>query len=239
MRHAVLLDTKVSLASYNKWVKDDKAFWEEFLGMTPEYTLIRTDYSTYPTYIDNTGDIRPTDNYLKSLNDQVVAKLGEFGVDFVMVMIHEDNWLSDTEETKGIWGTNYSYIYGKQCLDYCRWDRDNSANTFGTAYHERTHSFDAVCKQEIGVDVNKIVGVTNWDREVTHGKSFKYDYIRHKENTGAIKMIAPHLRKAFSKREQLHQKTHDKMLNIIEILTQVVYLLKMLKNKKDGVSKGI
>jgi len=241
MRHAILLDTKISNNSYEEWVGDDTAFWKKYIGITPEYTLIRQDYSTYPIFVDGAGNIRPTDAYLKSLNDQVVAKYGEFAFDFVMVMVHEDNWLSDPlgDKGKGIWGTNYSYIFGKQCLDYCRWDRDNSANTFGTAYHERHHSFDAMIKQETGIVIEPSlsVGIGKYDNCITHGNCDPWKYIRFQENTKSLEIMAPHLRKAFSLREQKH-RDNDKRKELIGVLQDLVYLLRMQLNSKYGVTKG-
>lgn len=219
-------------------MQSDVAFWQKFIGLTPEYTVIRTDYTTYPTYIDNDGDVRPTYDYLKSLNDQVVALYGEFAFDFVMVMIHQDNWLSSPSGSKGIWGTNYSYVFGKQCLDYCRWDKRNDANTFGTAYHERHHSFDAIIKQETGETVESKLNVPigKYDYCITHGNCGDWQYIRWKENTTSLKIMAPYLRKAFMFRRGLHAD-NEKRKTIIQLLEQAVYVLRMLNNRKNGVPR--
>lgn len=214
---------------------EDVAFWEKYIGITPTYEVIETDYTTYPTYIDEDGDIRPTYDYLQKKTDEVVKKFGDFGTDFIMVMVHEDNWKSDTDTTKGIWGTNYSFIYGKQCLEYCRWDRDNTANTFGTAYHERHHSFDAIIKVELGVDVNPLLGTTKYDAEITHGGKYPWRYIRHKENLDSLKVMKPYLQKAFQKRKERHEEVLSKMQTIITLATKVLYLLRMKANAKDGI----
>jgi hypothetical protein len=238
MRHFILLDNKITDKQYKRWEQEDRDFWFEHLGITPEYEVLKENYTDYPTYIDSDGDIRPTDKYLQSLNDKAVKKLGEFGTDFVMVMIHEDNWKSDTDFIKGIWGTNYSYIFGKQCLDYCRWDRDNTANTFGTAYHERHHSFDAIIKQETGIDIRKALGVSRYDAEITHGGSRPWKYIRHKENLDSLRVMKPHLLSAFLMRKTQHEKTINAMRStVLELATQAVYLLRMLLNKKNGVPR--
>jgi len=238
MRHVILLDNKITDKKYRKWEQEDRDFWLEHLGITPEYEVLREDYTTYPTYIDSDKDIRPTDKYLQSLNDKVTKKFGEFGTDFVMVMIHEDNWKSDTDFTKGIWGTNYSYIFGKQCLDYCRWDKDNSANTFGTAYHERHHSFDAIIKQETGIDIRKALGVSRYDAEITHGGSEPWEYIRHKENVDSLKTMKPHLLSSFLVRKARHDKELNALRStVVDLAKQAVYLLKILLNKKNGVPR--
>lgn len=220
---------------------DDIQFWNEHLGITPTYEVIETDYTDYPTYKDDDGDIRPTHTHLKSLNDTVVKKYGEFGFDFVLVMVHEDNWKSDTTpdiKGDGIWGTNYSYIFGKQCLAYCRWDKDNAANTFGTAYHERHHSFDAIIKVELGIDIEPILGVVGYDKSITHGGAQPWKYIRHKENLDSLKTMKPYLVKAFAKRKVRHDEVLGLMEKVISMATQVIYLLRMKANAKDGVPRN-
>lgn len=235
MRHVILKDLKITNSALSAWMKEDVAFWEKYIGVTPTYEVIETDYTTYPTYIDEDGDIRPTYDYLQKKTDEVVKKYGDFGTDFIMVMVHEDNWRSDTETTKGIWGTNYSFIYGKQCLEYCRWDKDNNANTFGTAYHERHHSFDAIIKVELGVDIEPILGVSGYDKSITHGGTLPWKYIRHKENLESLKIMKPYLQQAFAKRKERHEEVLTKMQTIITLATKVLYLLRMKANAKDGI----
>lgn len=239
MRHTLLLDNKISHDEIERWKIEDRGFWKTHLGIEPEYEIIRTDYSDYPTYIDSDGDTRPTYAYLKSLNDLVVAKYGEFGTDFIMVMIHEDNFKSDDPRPGvGIWGTNYSYKFGKQNLCYCRWDRDNRANTFGTAYHERHHSFDSLIKLETGVDIQPILDVERYDRQITHGHHPKWDYIRHKENTESLKIMAPYIRTALRKRKEKHEEVLKGVVSqIIKLTTQLLYYLRMKKYGKNGIPR--
>lgn len=237
MRHVILKDKKITNSALKKWQDEDVAFWEKYIGITPTYEVIDTDYTTYPTYVDEDGDIRPTAKYLQSLNNVATKKVGDYGCDFILMLVHEDNWKSDTDTTKGIWGTNFSYIYGKQCLDYCRWDKDNPANTFGTAYHERMHSFDAIIKVELGIDINPILGTTKYDAEIVHGGKFPWRYIRHKENLDAVKVMAPYLRDAFQKRRERNDEVLTKMQTIITLATKVLYLLRMKANRKDGVPR--
>ena len=243
MRHIIFKDKKILERDYDAWAHKDSLFWQEQIGITPTYRMIEFDFSTYPTYTDSDGDVRPTNEYLQKLNNLAVKSEGEFGTDFVMIMIHEDNWKSDPTPTirgSGIWGTNYSYIFGKQCLEYCRWDKDNSANTFGTAYHERHHSFDAIVKVETGVDVNPLLKVSRYDAEITHGGTKPWKYIRHKENLDSLKIMKPHLQKAFAERKRKHEEVIKGLMGtIISLATQVVYLLRMQQNKKNGVSNNL
>ena len=237
MRHIILLDTKISDKDFSAWCKEDIAFWKEQLGITPTYAAIRIDYSDYPTYVDSDGDIRPTNTYLKGLNAIAIKSEGGFGTDFVMMMVHSDNWRSDTETTKGIWGTNYSYVFGSQCFEYCRWDKKKVANTFGVAYHERHHSFDAIIKQELGIDILPILKVKAYDHGITHGNETPWKYIRYKENLDSLAIMKPYLVKAFAERKRKHEEiVKGLMETVISLATKVLYLLRMQYNKKEGIS---
>ena len=238
MRHVILKDIKITTEALEAWKVEDIAFWKKYIGVTPTYEVIDTDYTTYPTYIDEDGDIRPTYEYLQKKTNEVVKKFGEFGTDFIMVMVHEDNWKSDTDFTKGIWGTNYSYIFGKQCLEYCRWDKDNTANTFGTAYHERHHSFDALISVETGVNIEPILNVKGYDKSITHGGALPWKYIRHKENLDSLKTMKPHLQEVFRIRKEKHDKVITGLMEtIVSLATQLLYILRKQYYQKDGVIK--
>jgi len=238
MRHIILKDTKITAGQYEDWKEEDTAFWQKYVDITPEYTVLKTEYSNYPTYVDSDGDIRPTNAYLQSLTDLVIAKNGQFGYDFIMVMVHEDNWKSDTDFTEGIWGTNYSYAFGSQNLCYCRWDKDNRANTFGVAYHERHHSFDAIIKVELGVNIEPILDVQHYDREITHGKGADWSYIRHKENTKSLEIMKPYLQQAFKKRKEKHDEFINGLLQtILNLATQLLYFLRKQMNAKNGIPR--
>lgn len=239
MRHVILLDNKISDGEFEQWKNNDTEFWKKHLSITPQYWVIRQDYSDYPTYVDSDGDIRASDAWLQALTNIVVSKYNDFGTDFIMVMIHEDNWKSDNDTIKGIWGTNYSYKFGKQCIEYCRWDRDSIANTFGTAYHERHHSFDAIIKQELGVDIAPILNVEDYDRCITHGKCSPWKYIRYQENLESLRIMRPYLVNAFKKRQERHDKTVEQYKTVITQLEQLIYLLRMSFNKKSGVPRDL
>ena len=72
-----------------------------------------------------------------------------------------DNWKSGKTATrKGIWGQNLSYKYGKYHIQYCRFDEGNLVNSLATIIHEQIwHPADALAQVEIGVDLNRVVGV--------------------------------------------------------------------------------
>lgn len=234
MRHVLLVDHKIQDAEFEQWRIEDAGFWKQYIGVSPTYIIERTDFTDYPTYIDEDGDTRPTRAYLKALSDQMVSKYGEWGFDFLMLMVHHDNWKSDQPGHK-IWGTAWAYLFGNQTVQYCRWDK-RIANTFGVAYHERHHVLDAICKVEVGVDVRPILGVNNYDHEITHGHSPNWEYIRYRENTNSLTAIAPHLRNAFSKRAERHRLFLQKK-KMVPLLERLVYLYRALLNRKNGIPK--
>lgn len=249
MRHVLYKDKKISDKEFELWKDEDSWFWERFAGIKPQYWVIDYDFSNYPVEPDSDGDARPTKTFLKELTDDVYKAYNKDGTDFVMLLIHEDNWRSSGElyeqfkkkhgitKKNGIWGTNYSNVYHNYHVQYCRWDRDNLANVFGTLYHERHHALDALIATELGININPILGVTAYDRGITHGGEEPWRYIRHKENTASLEKMSPYLKQALAKR----QARHDEYLNgqrktIIKLLEQVVYLYRQWINKKDGVN---
>lgn len=251
MRHVLIVDEKITAEELLAWKLEDDLFWDNYTGITPEYWEQRYDFSEYPTVWDSDGDARPDPEWVTRLTDEVHAKYHDFGTDFVMLLVHEDNWRSagplfdqlraeaGFKPKNGIWGTNFSGIYRNYHVQYCRWDRDNPANVFGTMYHERHHALDALIKTEIGVDIRPLIGVENWDRGCTHGAEKPWVYIRHKENVDALKRIAPYLKLALNKRQKRHDERLRKMNLIISLLGQVVYWLRKRLNAKDGVSASL
>jgi len=242
MQHVILLDRKITLKEFENWKREDAAFWKDNTGITPSYAMLRYDYTDYPTEIDSDGDIRAHSKWLQSLTDGVVSIYGDFGVDFIMVVIHEDNWKSDPPGPgNGIWGTNYSYRFGKQHLQYCRWDRDNPANSFGTLYHERHHALDALVRQEVGLNVEPLLSVPvgKYDRCVTHAKcGGEWKYIRYQQNARSLFLMRHLLRKAFEKRRLRHKELDGNEASVIRrALNLLYYIIKMQFNKKDGVKK--
>ena len=186
-------------------VKDDfNSLLKTEAGIQPQWKEEAMDYADYPTYVDNDGDNRPTPTFLQSLADKVYTSHRDT-IDHIVVWVHEDNWKSDPAgPNNGIWGTNYSFVYGNYQVHYCRWDRDNLLNSFFTLWHEFTHSFDAFVKTYINFDITTLFpGMNNWDRDMTHGGCCGNSYIGRKNshpNKKALQKIAPYLRDAYTER---------------------------------------
>jgi len=239
MRAVIKQDFKITTEESEELQRRLTDLYYENAGITPEFYIEQTDFSSYPTYIDSDGDIRPTNSYLKGITDEVHSRYGEFGTDHIVVLVHEDNWKSDTDTTKGIWGTSYSNLWGRSYhLQYVRFDRDNEANQLGTLYHEIMHSHDALIKTTIGVDIDKITAFApDWDRQVVHGGGVNYSYMRYMDNLDALQYIAPYLRESYAKRKSLHVEENKTLYAIIALIQKFLIKYKAVYNRKDGVPR--
>jgi len=246
MKNFCFVDNDISDEQVREWKLEFKSFIKEHLEITPTFHIERWDFDTYPTFRDSDNDLRPTASYLKSLSNHVEETYGDSAFDHVFIFIAEKNWRSGGDlyrkllgdpNAKGIWGTNYSMVYGNLHLHYCRWDERNMANTFGTAYHEWTHSLDSLVKVETGVNVAPLIKVDSYDRDMTHGAAPHFDYIQYKENTNALKLLQIYIREAYDKRRQVHLKRlkneRDGLLRTY--LGLLRRKLRILLNKKNGV----
>jgi hypothetical protein len=98
------------------------------------------------------------------------------------------------------------------------------------------HSLDALIKTHTGVDINNYFKNTkcfvDWDNTICHANRFKgcpetpYKYIRWKENSDALAMIAPDLKAAYAKRKEMYYKP------LTTIQLQVIDWLRGLLNRK-------
>jgi hypothetical protein len=234
MRIVCYKDKLIKPSEYNALVAEYTNFIKDTTGIDVTFWTIDYDFTDYPTIIDTDGDdvLRP--NFLQNIAKEVTAKYGDYGTDNVVTLIHERNWKSGKAPgRKGIWGTNYSYKYGKYHIQYCRFDEGGLINSFGTLNHEIDHTFDALCQVEVGINLNPILGVTKYDADTTHGGKPPYKYIRNDENADKLKVIAPYLASAYKKRLERHiDAVKGKQLTIIGLLEKLVYLYKQRLNKK-------
>ena len=225
MRTLIQLDLKIDKDECLALLDDYADFIKEHTGIECEFYVERKDFSVVPTVVDSDGDLKPTDKYHRALEKDVHKRYGDYGVDNLVMWVHEDNFLY-----KGIWGVNRSYFYYKYSFQLCRWDKDNDANTFGTLNHEIGHSFDTLIKKELGTDINKLFGF-DWDSVAIHGQG-QWEYVGRKtgkENKESLKMVAPYIKEAYAKRKAQHLKKLDLMKQIISLLSTVVSLLSKKK----------
>lgn len=240
MRNVVYLDTKIPKKEYEQLLTDYSAFIKKNTGISPIFWTHDYDFTDYPTVLDTDGDDVMRPDFLQDIAQEVTAKYGDYGTDNIITLIHQDNWKSGSTPTrkKGIWGTNYSYKYGPYHVQYCRWDKKNPANTFGTLYHEQYHTYDALVKVELGIDVNPILKVHAFDADVVHGGKEPHKYIRYNENADTLKVLAPYLSSAYTKRLSKHTE-HIKGLRLtaIGLLERLVTLYRERLYQKNGNPK--
>lgn len=241
-RNIVYKDTKIPQKEYEEVMSEYAAFIKKNAKFTPNFVTVEYDFTDYPTYVDTDGDavIRP--NFLQGIADEVTEKYGEFGADNIITLIHQDNWKSvKTKNTKGIWGTAWSYKFGNYHVQYCRWDKKNPANTFGTINHEQDHSYDSLVKVELGININPILGVKDYDRDTTHGGSY-HGYIRYQENAKKLQVLSPYLIAAYKKRLEKHEaslvgKKNTLYKGIIATIEKWLYENSKKLNQKNGNPK--
>ena len=232
MRLTFLFDNKITQEELDELQRQFSDIYSEHAGIDPVYFEHTRDYSFYPTFTDSDGDKRPSNKFLTDESDFVHKKYGTWGTDHVVILIHEDNWLSPT-----IWGTNYSNIFHGYHVHYCRFDRDNMANSLGTLYHEVGHSLDALIATETGVNIAPLVGVTNFDRDFIHGAAPQWKYIRWKENLDGFKYFKDLLKKSYTNRKARFDTHYNQLKTVVQLLQTLIVLLRQQFNRKNGVNK--
>lgn len=243
MRIFVFKDKDIKPEEYKKLCDDYTDIMQYCAGITPTFITEEKDFSNVPTEPDGDGDLKPIMAYRQEMADHVRAKFGEYGIDHIIPLVHRKNWVFT-----GIWGTNWSNMFGSYHMSLCRFDHKNPANSIGTLYHETMHSFDALIYATLGVRVDPIVGVA-WDKYCVHGgrpdQEFTTDwkYIRHKENLKALEAIAPYLRDSYKKRYDMYyqglvQTEKTLRAKLIRMIEAKIMALRAQLSKKDGVPRG-
>lgn len=208
MRNIIIKDTSISKSTLFAVLEQYKNFWKKYTDIDVEFIVEQRDFSQVPTTTASDGDVKPTYAFRQMLVDDIAKRHGKYGTDNIVMLVHEDNFFY-----KGIWGQNWSYVHGPVSFQLCRWDKDKSANSFGTLYHEQMHPVDAVIKEELGFEIDRLFSAGfDWDKHVVHGGRpndkgrWGYEYINYKQNTDALEMVAPYLKRAFIKRLIKHKE---------------------------------
>lgn len=209
MRTLVLLDKKIDKDEALGLLDEYGEFFEDNTTIKCTFWVERKDFTSVPTSPDSDGDLKPTYQYVKELTDEIHSRYGDYGVDHIIMWVHEDNFLF-----KGIWGTALAYVHRKYMFELCRWDKDNSTNTFNTLFHENGgHPHDTMVKMELGIDINPIIanhfGLASfsYDRDYVHGNSSLFEYIGrsgYKRDGRMLQLLAPYLRKSYQNRLDKH-----------------------------------
>ncbi len=242
MRILVFKDTKIPQQDYDTLCRNYTNLMVKHAGITPIFITRDKDYTNVPTVIDADGDTMPTLPWRQQIADETKAIFGEYGIDHIIPLVHQDNWIF-----KGVWGTNWSNKYYTYHISLCRFDKKNPVNSLGTLYHETMHSFDALIYSSIGVNVQTYIPVL-WDKFCVHGGrpdsegTTEWKYIRYNENTKALEMIAGDLRKSYQKRkdlqlQQLTAKESSLRTQLISMIQAKIVNLRALLAQKNGVPK--
>lgn len=234
MRTLVFLDLKIDkeealvlLADYGEW-------YESQTGIKCTFWVERRDFSVVPTIADSDGDLKPTYEYRQALATDVHKRYGDYGVDHIVMMVHDDNFLF-----KGVWGTAWAYSHYKYMLELVRWDKKNSVNTWNTLFHENGgHPADTLIRKELGIEINPLLRVEfnepnfDYDRDYVHGGSPQFEYIGRRTYTRdgrMLKFLAPLLKRAYQSRKDKHDKHVGLQKTLIGLLQKFVELLKLKK----------
>lgn len=219
MKILYLYDQKIKTKDAWRIAEEFNLWMEEHAGITPTNFFEPQNFYNYPTFIDSDGDVRPSDKWLRTLAADVHQRYSGEGTDHIVIWVHEDNWKSGK-----IWGTAFANMYSGYQVTYCRWDKDNPANTFGTLWHEIHHTFDSFIETYQGVQIEGLVGVTDWDKEITHGASPHWKYIRYQENAASLEAISTLLKAAYAKRHAVYTRKVGLLEQILVLLRQLFIL---------------
>ena len=237
MRSVAIIDLKIDKDEALALLDEYSEYIEKHTGVKHEFWVERRDFSQVPTTIDSDGDVKPSVAYRKKLYQDVQSRYGDYGTDNIIMWVHADNFIY-----KGLWGVNWSYMYGTYSMHLCRWDRDNDVNTFNTLFHEQAHSWDRLILEEIGIDIEPLAeGQLNlkdfdYDRDFIHGKSSRFPYIgrrgftrENKDTVAMLTFIAPYLRRAYKTRKDKHATYRVTLLK--QVVQLASRLLALLSNK--------
>jgi hypothetical protein len=208
------------------------------------------DYSTYPVSEYFNGFYGISHSWLQVECAKVYKRYAE-EVDQVVFLIASDNWKLDDASVpsgKGVWGWNMSGRfngYGVQQVRFAQRkdhsDARNVNNSAGTLYHELHHDHDTYIFVNTGDVIENVVGVKDWDNDVTHGGSPDWPYIRTtKDGTKSVDMIMPLLKKArntrkvvwLTKKVGLLQQIHRLMVQLRSLQASVRGDVPILENNK-------
>lgn len=229
MKFLALVDESIDLNEAKEVAHQFTNFYQVHTSLVPQFLFEPFTYKNIPLEADNDGDLKPTRAWFKKTIQCIYDAHGD-SIDHVVLWVHRDNWTF-----KGIWGSNFSNIWNGYHVQLCRFDDRNQANSFGTLYHEVMHSHDALIYTMLGEPVNLPL---SYDKFYVHGGrpdnegTTQWKYIRHQENTDALRLIASQLKRAYAKRRELYRLKQKK--TIVYLAQQVLVLLRQLMTRKYG-----
>ena len=206
-----------------------------YKGLDMEFVTEDFDYSDYPVEEYWGGYWGIEKPWLRARCAEIYKRYAE-EIDCVVFLIASTNW-----NLKGVWGWNISNQYSTYGVQQVRFaqvpnhtDQRNVNNSAGTLYHELHHDHDTYVFVNTGKVVEQIVGVSNWDNEITHGGSSDWDYIRTvNDNVASITKIMPALIEARNARKAVF------LTKKVGLLQQLLKLMVQLRALQAGVRGDI
>lgn len=233
MNILLLLDNDIAESQVDEVTAALVDLYKKNCDVTLNFTRERRDFSAVPKewYDNETEGIKKS--FIEAETKKIYKKYAE-AIDSVVFFVHRDHW-----NLTGVWGWNLSKIFNGYSVQQCRFDTKNLVNSIGTLYHELHHDHDTFIYTYIGQRVEDIVGVKDWDDDVTHGgrysgTTYGWKYIRNNENQQSLVAIAPYLREAIKKRRVIWSTKEEKYKKIISLLEQTIVLYRQLQMQKRG-----
>lgn len=228
MRLLVIYDDKIQQKDLKHVTSEVSKHYQKWADITPKWHFESRNYrdTVFNGHNPSIYDTLPY-SYLKK-ETQLIYERWEEEIDHVVYLVHRDHWGGGH-----IWGENFSNLFNGYQVQVCRFDNQNLANSVGTLHHENHHSHDALIELILNIRIENLVGVSDWDNDVTHGDADQYDYIRYLENGESLQAIAPLLQEAYKKRRAVFtKKVENLQRQIIKLLQQKIVLLRQLKRQQ-------
>lgn len=141
-----------------------------------------------------------------------IWKSAGYKVDALMCFVSIQNWRNTKE--KPLWGMHYGTVYHSYEMSMTKLRRGYE----NTAWHELLHKLDDIIYTELGVRLEQIFDVEDFDDDVVHGRDARYVYTRYPQhNSQILDTIRPYLMKALEKR-RMKGTLIGLLLNLISLL---------------------
>jgi hypothetical protein len=210
-----------------------------YKDLNMEFITEDFDFTTYPIEQYWGGYFGIQQAWLRARCADVYKRWAE-EVDVVVFLIASPNWKLDDPAIVGdkpVWGWNISNQfsgYGVQQVRFAQvpnhTDQRNVNNSAGTLYHELHHDHDTYVFVNTGKVIENIVGVRDWDNDITHGGSPDWAYIRTvSDNVASINRIMPNLIESRDARKRVF------LTKKVGLLQQLLKLMVQLRALQAGV----
>lgn len=235
MKILILTDPSTNKTNLGQITREVGEIYQENCNITVEWVIEDLEYGNYPIEQYWGGYWGIQQQWMRNHCANIYKRYAEEVVGVVFA-IPSPLWKLDDPTIVGdkpVWGWNMSNQfsgYGVQQVRIAQNPRHtterNINNSVGVMYHESMHDHDGFIFVNTGKTVEPVVGVPNWDNACVHGEHPNWEYIRHKENQEALRIIAPLLREALAKRKAVFETKVGLYQQIIALAEQAIMLLR-------------